>query len=603
MKRKIAFIVAFTCCAVLLKAQKVTQLDDLVLKTLKVAGKKITGITEDTSAASSHTDKLMTEKATKDLIGSFLPTKFRGGLKAVTIDGVVYVGIDPDSIAAYVGGGLIINDNYSPLPFRPNLNFAGFNVNDEGDAISVRPITDTNKINYTDTLLRYSGSFYIALYDDLGGGNSNLLNATGINYNRGYTNEQDGDDGLIESFESGYPITTVLSTSGQRMVTQRRKGLPNKIDTVFLQVNVSSYDDGHSYLLSPRMTMPLLPGIKVTLHDLWNDVTVDMTTSFYANNITAEAGLYTGLGYQFNVDNSDLENSVVHRFYFTFAPAVPLVATPAQIQEALPAVPDLSGYATASHTHTFASITSKPTTVSGYGITDAATTSHTHAFASLTSKPTTVAGYGITDAASASNTFVTSGSNNSIFNSLTTHGGSDNTVAIGKLALTAAISGGFSTYNTGIGVQAGQSFTGYFITGNTLLGALAGYQQTYGSNNVYLGYLAAGNQTQGDNNIAIGNGVQFPSTTGSNQINVANLIYGINNSSGNGLVGIGMNNPTQKLEVNGAIQSTGFRLSSLNTAPATATSTGTTGDVRITSTGIFVCIATNTWRKATIATF
>ena len=63
----------------------------------------------------------------------------------------------------------------------------------------------------------------------------------------------------------------------------------------------------------------------------------------------------------------------------------------------------LSGYgitdaALSTHTHTFASLTSKPTTLSGYGITDAASSSHTHTFASLTSKPTTIAGYGITDA-------------------------------------------------------------------------------------------------------------------------------------------------------------------------------------------------------------
>ena len=35
-------------------------------------------------------------------------------------------------------------------------------------------------------------------------------------------------------------------------------------------------------------------------------------------------------------------------------------------------------YAQASHTHAFSSLTSKPTTLSGYGITDAATASHTH---------------------------------------------------------------------------------------------------------------------------------------------------------------------------------------------------------------------------------
>ena len=36
------------------------------------------------------------------------------------------------------------------------------------------------------------------------------------------------------------------------------------------------------------------------------------------------------------------------------------------------------GAAASSHTHTFASLTSKPTTLSGYGITDASASSHTH---------------------------------------------------------------------------------------------------------------------------------------------------------------------------------------------------------------------------------
>lgn len=74
----------------------------------------------------------------------------------------------------------------------------------------------------------------------------------------------------------------------------------------------------------------------------------------------------------------------------------------------------LDDYALSTHTHTFASLTNKPTTISGYGITDAytktetdkkyqpvgnyASEGHTHTFASLTSKPTTLSGYGITDA-------------------------------------------------------------------------------------------------------------------------------------------------------------------------------------------------------------
>lgn len=52
--------------------------------------------------------------------------------------------------------------------------------------------------------------------------------------------------------------------------------------------------------------------------------------------------------------------------------------------------------ALAGHTHSFDSLSGKPTTLLGYGITDASANGHTHSFSSLTSKPTTLATYGIT---------------------------------------------------------------------------------------------------------------------------------------------------------------------------------------------------------------
>ena len=86
-------------------------------------------------------------------------------------------------------------------------------------------------------------------------------------------------------------------------------------------------------------------------------------------------------------------------------------------------------YSKLGHTHAFSEITGKPTTLAGYGVADGVNTvtlsgsgnavtgasisghtltltkgttfsvsGHTHTFASLTSKPTTIAGYGITDA-------------------------------------------------------------------------------------------------------------------------------------------------------------------------------------------------------------
>ena len=68
-----------------------------------------------------------------------------------------------------------------------------------------------------------------------------------------------------------------------------------------------------------------------------------------------------------------------------------------------------TGYLTSVPAQSFASLTSKPTNLAGYGITDAATSAQgakadtalqsvpAQSFASLTSKPTTLAGYGITD--------------------------------------------------------------------------------------------------------------------------------------------------------------------------------------------------------------
>lgn len=46
-----------------------------------------------------------------------------------------------------------------------------------------------------------------------------------------------------------------------------------------------------------------------------------------------------------------------------------------------------------------------------------------------------------------------------------------------------------------------------------------------------------------------------------------------------------------------------YRLSNLNTAPASATDTGTKGEIRVTADAIYVCTATNTWVKAALATW
>jgi len=58
-----------------------------------------------------------------------------------------------------------------------------------------------------------------------------------------------------------------------------------------------------------------------------------------------------------------------------------------------------------------------------------------------------------------------------------------------------------------------------------------------------------------------------------------------------------------------AVSSTGttftgqINLAALNTAPASASAAGTLGEIRFTANHIYVCVATNTWKRVAIATF
>ncbi|MFH6945095.1 hypothetical protein [Flavobacterium sp. FlaQc-50] len=64
-----------------------------------------------------------------------------------------------------------------------------------------------------------------------------------------------------------------------------------------------------------------------------------------------------------------------------------------------------------------------------------------------------------------------------------------------------------------------------------------------------------------------------------------------------------VNNLIDKLKVDGSILATQFKISALNTAPASATASGTLGEIRITATYIYICTATNTWVRSSLATW
>jgi hypothetical protein len=81
------------------------------------------------------------------------------------------------------------------------------------------------------------------------------------------------------------------------------------------------------------------------------------------------------------------------------------------------------------------------------------------------------------------------------------------------------------------------------------------------------------------------------------------IVQSIFFNSGNFSIGSTTDDNTNKLQVAGSVISTQYRLSALNTAPASATATGTLGEIRIDANHIYVCTATNTWKRAAIATW
>ena len=69
-------------------------------------------------------------------------------------------------------------------------------------------------------------------------------------------------------------------------------------------------------------------------------------------------------------------------------------------------------------------------------------------------------------------------------------------------------------------------------------------------------------------------------------------------ATGTAVTTTGEANKIMKLGTNGEAKAQAFQVTALNTAPASATATGTTGEVRVTANGMYYCVATNSWRKA-----
>lgn len=174
----------------------------------------------------------------------------------------------------------------------------------------------------------------------------------------------------------------------------------------------------------------------------------------------------------------------------------------------------------------------------------------------------------------------------SLFNNTT---GSGNT-GVGSGAL---FNNTTASNNVAVGAAALGSSTS---ASNTAVGFSALTNLTTGANNIAIGELAGNDITTGGNNTIIGGFVGSTTLTGVVAINAAgtNRIYV--DSSGN--VGFGTTSPTGNIDHTGST----LRLRTSRT-PASASATGNAGEICWDSNYVYVCVATNTWKRAALSTW
>jgi hypothetical protein len=150
-------------------------------------------------------------------------------------------------------------------------------------------------------------------------------------------------------------------------------------------------------------------------------------------------------------------------------------------------------------------------------------------------------------------------------------------------------------------------------TGRVAMFSSATIQRIDSNTNSDVSMLNINRQTSGTPATGIGARIDFDIETGvGNTENAANIIVSMTDVS-SGSEDSKMEFQTQdaggsattKLLLNGnGLTVTGkFYLSALNTAPANASDTGTTGEIRIDANHIYICTASNTWKRVAIATW
>lgn len=168
---------------------------------------------------------------------------------------------------------------------------------------------------------------------------------------------------------------------------------------------------------------------------------------------------------------------------------------------------------------------------------------------------------------------------------------------------------------------------GIFVGTYTLYGGTSPVLQVTanGSVNIYSPFSNTNHQISGNVDLTTGSAefsvagyVNFSNSVATHVINGAINIYGsittgsvanfnagnISTSSTTGCAvfakGIGVGGDSY---FSGSVIANEFRLSALNNTPSSSSDTGTLGEIRYDANYIYVCVATNTWKRSPISTW
>lgn len=185
-------------------------------------------------------------------------------------------------------------------------------------------------------------------------------------------------------------------------------------------------------------------------------------------------------------------------------------------------------YRPISYVPAWSEITSKPTSVGGYGITDAVTITEDQTISGIKTFNTDLLINTLTLGKGKNGIATNTAFGYQAMHSVTTGGGN---TAVGYKALYSDITG---AYNTAYGYEALNLNTGF---GNTATGVYALAKNSTGEYNTAAGFIALYNNTTGKWNTALGHEALYLNSTGSNNTAIGKKALYFNNASGNTAIG------------------------------------------------------------------